>query len=177
MQGTSICIYDSIGKIRDTGVEENMIGNRGWPVLPTESASASSTNVGQCYHHYQHERASPRSPPGNIHTSNNHGLMPLFACIYSKCTGAQVYGYIRSWCIDNGSGSVRRPNEVLPTEQACSLSPIVASRYSGNNAHPLYLQYSARFRPVAVCRRPVLFDIISDLKDTHCPAVVRHHDW
>lgn len=32
-----------------------------------------------------------RRPPVyvNIHTSNNHGLMALFARIYSKCTGAR----------------------------------------------------------------------------------------
>lgn len=63
--------------------------------LAAESGSGGN-QLGQRWHHLpSRDRASPRSPPGNIHTTNNHGLMPLFARIYSKCTGAQVYGYIR----------------------------------------------------------------------------------
>lgn len=52
----------------------------------------------------------------------------------------------RQW----GMGSVRRPNEVLPGEQACSLSPIVAARYSGNNV-PTRCICSIRFAVSAYC--------------------------
>lgn len=76
-------------------------------------------------------------------------------------------------------GSARRPNEVLPGEQACSLSPIVAARYSGNNAPTpaLYLQYSVldSVRPpavFAVARISSYPAFISDFKSAIVPGVV-----
>jgi hypothetical protein len=67
-------------------------------------------------------------------------------------------------------GSVRRPNEVLPGEQACSLSPIVTARYSGNNA-PTRCICSIRCAVSACCLPSRVFlylAFISDFKSGHC---------
>lgn len=103
-----------------------------------------------------------------------------------------VCTHIERWCIDNGKWALfGRPNEVLPGEQACSLSPIVAARYSGNNAptpslHPpfseppasrcicsIWLGSARLSRPPARClpRREPSYPprVISDFKSGHCP--------
>lgn len=75
----------------------------------------------------------------------------------------------RQW----GMGSVRRPNEVLPGEQACSLSPIVAARYSGNNA-PTRCICSIRFAVSARClpSRVFLPRVYIRFQVDHCHSVV-----
>jgi len=75
----------------------------------------------------------------------------------------------RQW----GMGSVRRPNEVLPGEQACSLSPIVAARYSGNNA-PTRCICSIRFAVSARClpSRVFLPPRYIRFQVDHCHSVV-----
>lgn len=127
----------------------------------------------RCYHHItSNERASPRYPPGNIHTSNNHGLMPLFARIYSKCTGAQrrSMGIYAADASTMAVGLFDDPTRYYRPNKHAVCPPLSPLDTLGITPTRCICSIRHGFVRLLFAVGPVLLDIISDLKDAHCTS-------